>query len=306
MNPRLLSVLVATLLPGLAGAAPSAPPIAVETPSVPARLLKATGPTRADRAPPAERVPGRTDTLRIQPGVNEIIPVALGHLNRLILPFDRPAVRTVNPASCQLEGHVLYVAPADENPVTLYVTPEDSEDVALSLTLAPRHIPPREIRLTLDAGHYRMLEGARGPERPAAAEPSGVPLRRNAPDYIADLKQTLRALALGQTPPGFTLRDPAPGEAIRCDQGALRIRTGQALEGRDLTLLVGVARNTGTATVAFDERACAESGTDLVAVAAWPNGRLDPGAAAEVYVAVRHPSEAAATARPSLLGGGRP
>lgn len=300
MKICLRSVALLGLLPGLGW---SDPPSAVETPAVPARWLKT--PELAATGRDAEASPTKAESLRVQPGVNEIIPVALGHLNRLILPFEQPAVRTVNPASCQLEGRVLYLAPADENPVTLYVTPEGSEDVALSLTLAPRRIPPREIRLTLDAEHYRTLEMARDTGRASVQSGPSAPLRREPPDYIADLKQTFRALALGQTPQGFELRTPAPGETVRCAQPDLRVTAGQALDGRDLVVLVAVARNGGASALELDERACAEAGREVVAIAAWPKVRLAPGEASELYVAYRKPTEPETSTRPSLLDGGR-
>lgn len=119
---------------------------AVETPAVPANLLK-------------EQEGTKLETITVQPGNNAIIPIAVGHLNRLVLPFQEPQIRTMNPATTQLEGHVLYVAPSDENPVTLYVTPTGSEDFALSLTLAPKKIPPREIHLTLSVEAQKKLHG---------------------------------------------------------------------------------------------------------------------------------------------------
>jgi hypothetical protein len=138
MNVRSFFMLTLGLWVGIISADEAPSPLTVETPPVPARLL-----SEAKREAEAAST---TQTLRVTPGINEIIPVAQGHLNRIITPFDSPKVRTVSPATTQIEGHVLYVAPADENPVTLYVTPGDNEELALSLTLAPRRIPPREIQ----------------------------------------------------------------------------------------------------------------------------------------------------------------
>ena len=47
--------------------------------------------------------------------------------------------------------------PADETPVTLYITPGDNQDIALSLTLIPKRIPAREIHLSLDKDSYKVL-----------------------------------------------------------------------------------------------------------------------------------------------------
>ena len=283
------SLLTLGLCSGLALADVPESALTVETPSIPASLLSEA---KRDAAQPS--LPQQT--LRVSPGVNEIIPVAMGHLNRIITPFDQPQVRTVSAATTQIEGKVLYVAPADENPVTLYVTPGNNEELALSLTLAPRRIPPREIRLTLDAEHYRKLGSLqRSVERSSAAD------GHSSQDHVAALKQTFRALALMQTPRGFSLREPQTGESIRCTQPQLNIATGQALEGRDWVVLVGTVRNTGLSALEIDERACAEENQETVAVAAWPKVLLEPGEVSELYVMVRRTSETETTARPSLL-----
>lgn len=306
MRVRFSPIVFLPLASALAWADPP-PPIAVETPPVPARLLASAhheATTGTSIAPPLS-----AQTLEVPPGVNEIIPVAVGHLNRIITPFEKPEVRTVSPATTQIEGNVLYVAPADETPVTLYVTPGGNEALALSLTLAPRRIPPREIRLTLGAEQYRKLGDLQGQGRRTPASSKAMEEREYTPqDYIADLKQTFRALALRRTPPGFSLREPVAGETLRCEQPGLRVTTGQALEGRDWVILVGVVRNGGSSPVELDERSCAGSGRETLAVAAWPKVLLAPGEASELYVAVRNQPDPEAAARPSLLNGkgGRP
>lgn len=265
--------------------------VGVETPGVPASVL-----SEAKR----ESAAGSTtpQTLKVVPGVNEIIPVAVGHLNRIVTPFDSPQVRMVSQATTQIEGNVLYVATPDETPVTLYITPGATEDVALSLTLAPRRIPPCEIRLTLDAADYKKLGALQSQSNGQNGKFSNA-----SQDYIAHFKTTFRALALMRTPKGYALREPAAAEGIRCTQAGLHTRTGQALEGRDMVLLVGVARNTGATALEVDERSCTDDGGEVLAVAAWPRVLLEPGEATELYVAVRRPRDEDTTARPSLLSG---
>ena len=217
MMYRLLCLAWLALLPTLDWA-DEAPVTKVETPPVPAELLH---PGFKTSAPP--------DTIRVKPGINQIVPIALGHLNRLVLPFDQPAIRTINPALPHLSQ-----------------------------------------------------------------------------DYIGEFKQLFRSLALGQTPDGFTLRPSTRSESLRCNQLGLSVQTGQVLEGRDLTLLVGVIKNAGKSAIEFDERACAETNREILAVSAWPSVRLEPGRATELYVALRSLSETPAQARPSLLDAGKP
>jgi conjugal transfer pilus assembly protein TraK len=267
-----------------------ADPTTVESPAVPANVLTESKRDLAVSAAP--------QTIQIIPGVNEIIPVAVGHLNRIVTPFDRPHVRTVSQATTQVEGNVLYVATPDETPVTLYITPGETEELALSLTLAPRRIPPREIRLTLAPAQYKKLGSLQSGEKSQGGK-SGNPSQ----DYIADLKATFRTLAQMKTPKGYALRDPGAGEQIRCGQAGLQTRTGQALEGHDRVLLVGVAHNTGPSSLELDERACADAGGEVLAVAAWPKVLLEAGEATELYVAIRQPRDEDTTVRPSLLKG---
>ena len=264
------------------------PVSAVDTPAVPANLLK-------------EQEGTKLETITVQPGNNAIIPIAVGHLNRLVLPFQEPQIRTVNPATTQLEGHVLYVAPSDENPVTLYVTPTGSEDFALSLTLAPKKIPPREIHLALSGEAQKKFHGSHSAPvfvgHGAGPAPSQEP---RGQDYVSELKYLFRSVALGTSPQGYNLRAPEAGESTPCKQKGLKFRTGQVLEGRDLLLVVGVAQNPGRNPILLDEGNC--SNTQVAAVAAWPNVRIEPGRSAEVYVALRRNGEVTSTRRPSLIG----
>jgi conjugal transfer pilus assembly protein TraK len=269
-----------------------AEPTTVESPAVPANVL-----TESKRDSAVSTAP---QTIQIIPGVNEIIPVAVGHLNRIVTPFDRLQVRTVSQATTQVEGNVLYVATPDETPVTLYLTPGDTEELALSLTLVPRRIPPREIRLTLDAAQYKKLGSLQIGKKSPGGKSSN-----SGHDYIAELKTTFRTLAQMKTPKGYALREPGADEQIRCAQPGLQTRTGQALEGHDRVLLVGVARNTGPSSLELDEHSCADAGGDVLAAAAWPRVLLEAGEATELYVAIRRPRDEDTTVRPSLLKGTR-
>lgn len=262
----------------------------VESPKVPTSILTASKQQNLeDLVQPL--------TVKVKPGVNEIIPVAIRHLNRIVTPFDTPQVRTVSQATTEIEGNILYVAPGDETPITLYITPNGQEAIALSVTLAPRRIPAREIRLTLDRVQYKKLESL----QTASASDRQID---NAPqDYIGQLKTMFRSLALMKIPKGYAMRAPAVSERIQCSQAGLKIDTGQVFDGHNLILLVGLARNTGSVPVEFDERTCANQRLGpSMAVAAWPNVFLEPGATTEVYVVMRSQDERKTMSRrPSLI-----
>lgn len=256
----------------------------LELPPVPRAVLAAV------RTSDAEPVP---ETLRVTPGVNEIVPVAVGHLNRIVTPFEHPRVRTVSTATTQVEGRAVYVAPATEEPVALFLTSAEDEDLALSLTLAPRRIPPRELRLALDGG--------------TRAAPETAARWEQAQPYDDTLTRAFRALALGKVPAGYGLRGPRRGETAGCAQAGLAVRIGQVLEGHALWLVAARAENRSAELVTLDERRCeATLGEAVLAVAAWPRVELGPGESAELYLAVRPRSpDDAARARPPLVDGPR-
>jgi conjugal transfer pilus assembly protein TraK len=275
------------------GMATDQPPLQVELPPVDASVLNPPPQQAATSVAP--------QTLQVKPGINELMPIAVGHLNRLVTPFDNPVVTTTSQATTRTQGKIVYVATADETPVTLYITPGDNQDIALSLTLIPKRIPAREIHLSLDQETYKRLTQWQQKTK----DSSGQSVNQEQ-DYITTLKQLFRDLGLQKTPAGYSLRDPSQTEQIQCHQDRVRIRTGQLLEGQDLLIFVGVARNTGVIPIEFDERACAATQDEVLAVAAWPKVVLGPGESTELYVAVRRKDEAAITVRPSLLNGRMP
>ena len=271
----------------IADIVPASTPLQVELPPVDASVLKTANPQATSVAP---------QQLKVTPGINELIPIAVGHLNRLVTPFDNPVVTTTSQATTSTHGKIVYVATADETPVTLYITPGDNQDIALSLTLIPKRIPAREIHLSLDKDTYQVLSKLQQ-QTPATA---GKPVDKEQ-DYITTLKNLFRDLGLQKTPPGFSLREPGHAESIHCQQDRIQIRTGQLLEGQDMVILVGVVRNTGATSIEFDERSCATHKDEVLAVATWPKVVLGPGEATELYVAVRRSADEATPLRPSLL-----
>ena len=126
--------------------ATSQPDLGIELPPVDASVLKA-----AKQQAAASNAESATSIgpqhIAVKPGINELMPIAVGHLNRLVTPFEHPVVTTTSQATTSTKGKIVYVATADETPVTLYITPGDNQDIALSLTLIPKRIPAREIHL---------------------------------------------------------------------------------------------------------------------------------------------------------------
>jgi conjugal transfer pilus assembly protein TraK len=260
-------------------------------PAVNADILK-----RAEN-PPAE-TSLQPQSITVQPGINELIPIAIGHLNRLVTPFEHPLVTTTSQATTSSKGAVVYVATQDETPVTLYLTPGDRQEMALSLTLIPKRIPAREIRLTLDASAYQTLSKLQSSDR----RQTGSHAQTEQP-HVLRLKQLYRDLARGITPEGFELREPFIQEKIDCHQPALMVRTRQVLEDADTRVLIGKITNHSGTDLTFNERWCANQGEEVLAVAVWPKAQLTAHESAEVYVTVSKTTKTTNATRPSLLNG---
>ena len=136
--------------------------------------------------------------ITIKPGINEIIPISVGHPNRVVTPFSNPVIRTTSNSNFDVDGSTFYVTSADEGqPVTAFVTEKGSSDVAISLTFVPKRIPPVEVKLRLDEQDF---PGWRG---------SNVVARRweESHPYLTTIREVLRTVATGAMPQGYTLHN---------------------------------------------------------------------------------------------------
>jgi conjugal transfer pilus assembly protein TraK len=249
--------------------------------------------------PPAAVLAVGPKTLTVSPGTTTIVEVAIDHLNRIVTPFAAPQVRTVSPATTQVDGNVVYVATSSEEPVGLFITEAGDTSNALSLTLAPRHIPPREVRLVLSGGGFMPVV--------APARPPRVSEGEGDQPYVEQLVAAFRALAQDRLPAGYGPGVPARGERIDCRLPGVTLTTTRVLDGGRLRLLTARAENRGQSTVELAEHRCTVGkGTAPAAIAFWPHRRLAPGGETEVYVAVR-PAEAGREERTSTSpqGAGR-
>jgi conjugal transfer pilus assembly protein TraK len=257
-----------------------------------------------DAAPDVGEAPAATlalgpRTIRVSPGTTAIVEVAIDHLNRIVTPFTSPQVRSVSRATTQVDGNAIYVATASEEPVSLFITEAGDTATAISLTLAPRHIPPREVRLVLTGGVVPVRTTA-----PTIKPPQ--PLVRNDQPYVEHIAAAFRTLAQNRVPAGYELRKARRGERIACRQPGLSAANAQVFEGRGLRILAAKARNRGKQPIVLEEHRCSgDSGAVVAAVAAWPRSRLAPGEETELYVAVRagESDPERGDDRPSLLGG---
>ena len=120
-RPAIVLLTVLAAAPAVAAEDPG-----IELPTVPAAVVNsgaaglrfvkvaatADGPSGTDRV--LELGP---KTVTVEPGTTALVEVAINHLNRIVPPFAAPQVRTVSTATTQVDGNVVYVATASEEPV---------------------------------------------------------------------------------------------------------------------------------------------------------------------------------------------
>lgn len=262
---------------------------------------------RAEAENPGYRMNEKRE-IGMKPGENVFIPIAVNHPNRIITPFQNPQVVSTTltsgskPGECGeicVRGSVVYISTEKTFPVTAFITESGREDIALSVTMMPRQVPPREVKLVLPEDvmdSLRLGAGMGSGSAKAAAWETSQP-------YVETLRSAFRAVALGSVPQGYSLRrikskDPLPV----CTHPGLTFSfsEGQIVEGHNLDIYVGVIRNVADTPVEFREQRC--GGWRIAAVTSWPLKVLKPGQATEIYVAVKREDEkpAAAVRKPLI------
>ncbi len=239
---------------------------------------------------PSQHVAIRRSNIVMTPGVNEIVQIAQNHLNRIVTPFDNPKVTSSSPATTETRDNVIYIGSSNPAPITLFITERDSEDLALSLTLIPKKIPPREIflRLNNQNNKTKMTKSAKKWEE---SQP-----------YISSLESILKSLALNQLPKGYALTNQDTESLPYCRQTGLKFNfnNGQTVLGHHFIIHIGVTENTSPIAIEFIESTCGD--WDIAAVAAFPRVALNPGEQTEVYVIQkRNYKREIKVTRPSLL-----
>lgn len=262
-------------------------------PVVPAAKAKANlEALPATAAGPALTPTQTSNKVHIKPGVNEIVTIAQTHLNRIVTPFYKPFVKTVSDATTEIDGSVVYFATATEAPVTLFVMEEGDQDSALSLTLIPKRIPPRELNLIVDNASVTA-------KRSFVAEK----WEKSLP-YVTVIETIFKDLALQKVPRGYQFITAPVGSLPQCRQAGLEFdfTKGQTVSGHSLEVSIGTATNTSSSTIEFIEDLCGD--WDIAAVSAYPLIVLNPGDETEVYVArKKNYREEVTVKRPSLISG---
>ncbi|MGN0902387.1 MAG: type-F conjugative transfer system secretin TraK, partial [Succinivibrio sp.] len=187
-------------------------------------------------------VSGSTD-LRVKPGVNQIITISTDQPNRIITPFNNPqilssALQGGSGKECGevcVKGNVVYVSTKKDYPLGLFITDKGNEQTAISLTLVPRRIPPREVNLILNDSNTVTLSGSEEANVWETSQP-----------FVNTLKKTLLAIALGEVPSGYHLQKiPSKYQLPVCNQSGLKFdfSKGQLMAGVNLNYVIGTVTN---------------------------------------------------------------
>jgi|APLak6261664116_1056043.scaffolds.fasta_scaffold01320_7 conjugal transfer pilus assembly protein TraK len=233
-------------------------------------------------------------TIKPRPGRTENAVIAKDRLNPIVTPFANPKVLTVDPFETRIEGAIVYVSTSSDMPISMFISDEDSPQgsAAISLQLTPQVLDaPVEIRI--EAPTSTGL---------GASLPKGEAMFRHDSPYVAEIKAIMQSLGKQQIPQGFTMEDTVRdfNMASVCQDSNLTFMPGQLLSGHEAKVLVMVAQNNGLTPSVFEETRCA--GENVMAVAAWPKVRLEPGEKTEIFILMRLPQgKSGEEFRPALL-----
>jgi conjugal transfer pilus assembly protein TraK len=238
------------------------------------------------------------EVLTVTPGRNMVVSVAGDHLNRIVTPFEKPAVNTVSKVKHQVYANAVYVSLGmDDGPAALFITEDGEEDSAISLTLEPKEIAPREVRLKLD-GNFPVSAGGVG--APAASQGSGKAAKwEKSQAYVDAIEQVLLRTARGEVPPGYNLRDYFNYDPQVSTRLPVTIEPRQVLEGHSFLVVIARMTNRSSSTLVISEEAFYRPGVRAVAV--WPRVRLEPKQTSELYVVHQRSTPSSPRTRPSVL-----
>ena len=171
------------------------------------------------------------------------------------------------------------------------ITEKNREDIAISVTMIPERIAPRQVELKLPEETMRALASNSGSSMVMGDSDAAQAWEAGQP-YVTMLRDTFREVALGNVPQGYTLRSVSRKDQLpRCIQDGLSInfKDGQVLEGHNINVYVGTIENVSDEAIEFIEQECGDWNT--AAVTSYPLKVLRPKQVTEVYVAVKREQE---------------
>ncbi len=233
-----------------------------------------------------------------EPGVNTLVPIAIGQINRLVTPFEHPTVQKLKLENVRvtIQGNVLYVYTSSTQPVALYISEKGDESVSLSLSLIPQKIAPVQATLLISRKLNSAVSSSEGSSSMMYGGSEVKAKRWEQKDtYVETIRNILRTIALGDIPPGYAMGNLSSGVSVpNCnfstgtnqDHIKYSFAGGQLIQGSQFIVVVGVAQNTGSSTVTVDESLCTHP--RIAARALWSRNTLEPGQKTEAYFVLRN------------------
>jgi conjugal transfer pilus assembly protein TraK len=201
-------------------------------------------------------------------------------------------VHTVKSGAIKInvDGPVIYVSlDGDAGPVGMFITESGQSDPSISLTLVPRDVAPREIRLRLASGFGALI---------SVSGSKSAKWEKSQP-YTEAIEQVMLDTARGEVPPGYNLRNVVNGDPSPHCSLPVRVDPRQVMEGHNFMVVVSKLTNVSSQQLMVDESAFYAQGVRAVAV--WPRVSLAPQQSTELYVLYSHDFRQQPRKRPSVL-----
>lgn len=226
---------------------------------------------RAQALPGLGVMPGDASDFKIKSvavGTDRItlVWIAQSQLNKISTPFESPEAIDATGATIKAVGQDIYFQPTSDKPLTIYIT-DGGVGQSIGLTLVPKmNLPAQTIVIQPDA----TVNSAR-----AKAETDEIV----ASDYVSRINSTIKQLALGSTPAGYT-RSRLPRSVATNDE--LLIEPQYKYAGSTYNLFSYKVKSTSLSPLEMKEESFyADS---VRAVAFFPSAMLQQGEETMVYV----------------------
>lgn len=235
-------------------------------------------------------------TITIVPGRTELIPVAVGHLNRIETPFGVPAIRTSgseDALNVEFDGRFIYFSVTEA--VTVYIHEKGYPDPVIAVSLIPRKIAPRQVELRVPPPQQRMIDAnkavvaraATGDAPTPVASRPGIKFGSGVP-HVQAAATILQQFALGNIPRGFkkgTAANYNIKDFCRVNTGvSFSFGNGQVYYDNTYILLIG--RASSNSRRQLQENWCAAHPA-TAAVSFYPRPVISKGKPTEFFVLLR-------------------
>lgn len=205
-------------------------------------------------------------SVRVGTDRNELVYISQTQLNKISTPFDSPQGIDSSGATLKAVGQDLYLQPVNDKPLTVYIT-DGGTGQSIGLTLVPKaNLPAQSIVLQPDA--------------PVSSAQAKAEMEESVPsDYVSRINSTIKQLALGKTPSGFTRSRLPRSLAVN---GEILVEPQYKFAGSTYDLFTYKVQSTSAVPIEMKEESFY---TEVVrAVAFFPSAMLQHGEETMVYV----------------------